>query len=266
MGILSRLFGKKKNEELSSEDTIMHRRTDEKMEQAILEARKTFKYFWRELYWENRRIIPGLQTAILKIGFSEQFVGEEKPYVEHMWVNDIYFDGEYIHGTLVSTPGRLTNVKNGDQVKVTIDDLTDWMIVSMDIPYGCFSIQAIRSDLNQKDRKKHDELNGMDFGDPSKILLAVGQQENPEYLIEHPMSINSKEQIEKHLAEYPDYILQTDEDGLSFLHIEAIAGNKTAIEVGLKFGADKSKKATSGKTPLDYAKQMGWDHLYDLLR
>lgn len=32
-------------------------------------ARKTFKYFWRELFWERRRIIPTLDFAMVKVPF-----------------------------------------------------------------------------------------------------------------------------------------------------------------------------------------------------
>ncbi|WP_429827641.1 DUF2314 domain-containing protein, partial [Campylobacter concisus] len=28
------------------------------MQRAFEQARESFKYFWRELYWERRRIVP----------------------------------------------------------------------------------------------------------------------------------------------------------------------------------------------------------------
>ncbi len=33
---------------------------DPEMARASQDARKTFGYFWREIAWERRRIIPGL--------------------------------------------------------------------------------------------------------------------------------------------------------------------------------------------------------------
>lgn len=41
------------------------------MNRAFEQARSTFKYFWRELYWENRRIIPALDFAMVKVPFSK---------------------------------------------------------------------------------------------------------------------------------------------------------------------------------------------------
>ena len=42
---------------------------NELMNHAFEQARSTFKYFWRELYWENRRIIPALDFAMVKVPF-----------------------------------------------------------------------------------------------------------------------------------------------------------------------------------------------------
>lgn len=42
---------------------------DEPVNRAGERARKTFKYFWRELFWERRRIIPALDFAMVKAPF-----------------------------------------------------------------------------------------------------------------------------------------------------------------------------------------------------
>ena len=65
--------------------------------------------------------------------------------------------------------------------------------------------------------------------------------------------------------EYPDELTQTDHDGLTLLHKEAIAGNKTSVEILLELGADKLQKSKTGKTALDYTKSMGWEHLVEIL-
>ncbi|CAD7287637.1 hypothetical protein LMG7974_00517 [Campylobacter majalis] len=39
----------------------------------------------------------------------------------------IDFDGEFITGTLVNEPNELTNIKNGDSIKVRIGEISDWM-------------------------------------------------------------------------------------------------------------------------------------------
>ncbi|MGB1219168.1 MAG: DUF2314 domain-containing protein, partial [Flavobacteriales bacterium] len=37
---------------------IFYAQQDEKMKEAYIQAQQTFKFFWRELYWEYRRIVP----------------------------------------------------------------------------------------------------------------------------------------------------------------------------------------------------------------
>ncbi len=44
---------------------------DKPVNRASERARKTFKYFWRELFWERRRIIPALDFAMVKAPFSK---------------------------------------------------------------------------------------------------------------------------------------------------------------------------------------------------
>ncbi len=45
-------------------------------------ARATFKYLWRELTWEYRRIIPALELAAVKAAFGDE--GGHPDEVEHM--------------------------------------------------------------------------------------------------------------------------------------------------------------------------------------
>ncbi len=51
----------------SSESPIFPAPSDDpEMQQASSKARQTFRFFWRELAWERRRIIPGLELAAVK--------------------------------------------------------------------------------------------------------------------------------------------------------------------------------------------------------
>ncbi|MGG7049213.1 MULTISPECIES: YegJ family protein [unclassified Campylobacter] len=102
----------------------------DKMEQSFEMARATFGYFWREMFWG----IPVLDIACVKVLFTQEINGKE--YGEHMWINDIDFDGEFITGTLVNGPNDLINIKNGDSVKVRIGEISDWMFACEGKAYG----------------------------------------------------------------------------------------------------------------------------------
>ena len=236
---------------------------DEAMLKAFEQARKSFRYFWRELYWERLRIVPALSFACVKVAFSQELNGSTE--VEHMWVNDVYFDGERVCGVLVNDPNVLSNVKNGDEVAVPLEQISDWMFAIEGKTYGGFSVQAMRKAMSQSERAEHDEAWGLNFGDPDVVLVAYEQQEHPQNLTEHPMSVNTKKNFEEFLRGYPDEIARTDDEGYTMLHHEAIAGNLTRLELLLAKGADKNAKNIHGKTALDYARALGWDHVAEAL-
>ncbi len=132
-------------------------------------ARKSFKYFWRELTWEYRRIVPALELAVVKAAFGDD--GGHPDDVEHMWLGDVAFDGDRISATLLNQPNHVQSVKAGDQVTLAPNELEDWMYVMGGRAYGGFTIQAMRKEMSPGDRRAHDAAWGFDFGDPNEVLL-----------------------------------------------------------------------------------------------
>ena len=265
MGLFSNLFGKKSNEEEKEDKTIFFAKQDELMKEAIKNAQQNFKYFWRELYWEYRRIVPAHDFAMIKMPFEQQVEGHTEPLVEHMWINNINFDGKIISGELVNDPNQLTNITKGDIISTEVDKIDDWMISINGKTLGGYTIQLMRSGMGDKERKGHDQAWGLDFGDYNEVLLVHQQKEKPENLVEHPMSKNMADKTREFLKENPDEISFIDKNGFTLLHKEAIAGNSTTIEILLELGADKTIKSNSNKTASNYAALMAWDHLNDIL-
>lgn len=246
-----------------NEPTFSASGSDPKMIQASLDAQKTFKYFWRELSWEYRRIIPALDVACVKVAFTEDVDGEE--IVEHMWINEIDFDGQTVFGNLVNDPNDLSNIKNGDFVEVPLSQISDWMFTIEGKSYGGFTVQAMRSDMDSEEKQDHDEAWGVDFGDFNNILLVYQQKEHPENLIEHPMSKNMKESLKSFIKENPEQLINKDDAGFTFLHRETIAGNLTSVETLLQAGANPQEKTMNGHTALDFARNLNWEHIIPIL-
>ena len=71
---------------------------DPAMEEAFNLARATFRYFWREIAWERRRIIPALDVACVKAPFSDGETVVDHAEVEQMWLGSIDFDGQFVTG------------------------------------------------------------------------------------------------------------------------------------------------------------------------
>ncbi len=253
-----------------------------KMINAYKKAQETFKYFWREQSWEYRRIVPGLTVSCVKVAFTQEKPGSSELMVEHMWINEIDFDGDHIRGVLINQPNDITHIQVGDPVEVPLEEISDWLFAiypskqpkglsklfsSSPLPkaYGGFTIQVMREEMSKSDRKAHDNAWGLDFGDYNDIQVVNEQKLHPENLIEHPMSKNMKEKLIEFIQQYPSELTHTDEKGYTILHKETIAGNLTSVDVLLKAGADKNVKTQSGKTALDFARQMKWEHIIPML-
>lgn len=241
------------------------RNDSQKMISAFEKAQDTFKYFWRELYWEYRRIVPALDAAYVKVAFMQNMEGLDEPKVEHMWINDVNFDGEMIEGVLINKPDELTNVKDGDRVEIPLSQVSDWLFATNGKTYGGFTIQAFRSEMSEKERKNHDKAWGLNFGDYNDILLVYEQKEHPENLIEHPMSKNMKAKFVEFLEGNPEILTEKDKKGYSILHRETIAGNASTIEVLRQFNVDINDKTNSGKTAIDFARSLNWTHIIPLV-
>jgi len=263
---------------------------DPEMEAAVLRARETFKYIWRELYWEYRRIIAGLDVAAVKLPFADGDLNEEGANVEQMWVNEVDFDGREIHGTLINSPNWLKSVQVGDEVSVPIGGISDWMYVVAGEVCGALTVDVMRARMGARERRQHDDAWGLEFGDPaierlfpsrhgaskkSSGLLGrlFGKKHDPpsnasqpvELPAEHPMGINMAELYTEQLAKEPEVLQLEDEDGWLQLHHHALAGNTMAVELFLQHGADPNALTPEGVSPEALARVLGWDALGDLL-
>ena len=266
------------------ENIVLYQSDDPDMVKASQQARKTFKYFWRELSWECRRIIPGLDFAAVKVAFHDPDVAPGDPDTEHMWVNGIDCNGREIMGTLNNDPEWLTNVKDGDQICEPMSAISDWIFAVRGRAYGGYTVNLIRSRMSSSQQRAHDQAWGMDFGDPDEIEVVYVPTEpvgflgrlfgkkpviDPEVrkqnMLEHPMCINMGESLQAALQESREMVTDTDEEGWTMLHRDALAGNATVVKILLEHGADPTLKTPEGDTPYDLAKRFGWKHVMELL-
>lgn len=238
--------------------------SDESMNRAYELARETFGYFYRELYWERRRIVPALNLSCVKIAFKDEVDGEE--ITENMWVNDVNFDGEIVSGVLVNEPNDVKNVKNGDFIQVPLSQITDWIFVINGKSYGGFSVQNIRANMSKEERAEHDKAWGIDFGDFKDILVVFDQKQHPENLKEHPLCRVAKDSVAKYIEENRASINDADELGYTLLHHEAVAGNAGIVEILLQNGADKNLLTKNGKRAIDLARNLNWELVVNLLK
>jgi|CXWL01.1.fsa_nt_gi uncharacterized protein YegJ (DUF2314 family) len=263
---------------------------DPEMQHAIERARETFRYFWRELAWEHRRIIPGLSLAAVKVPFSDPPAiqrDKEEPAVEQMWLNEIEFDGKLITGTLLNSPHWLKSIEEGDHSQVPINGISDWMYAIRDRVYGAYTVNLLRSRMGRGERKQHDAAWGLDFGDPNQIqvvplewfgnkpkagffqrMFGGGGDEAPPVDLEtaeHPMAVNMADSLREYLAEDPMNVYATDDNGWTMLHQQSLAGTAIGVSILLEHGADPNAVTYDGATPLQLAQSLGWKQVVDVL-
>lgn len=245
---------------------------DPAMRAASEQARATFKYFWRELSWEYRRIVPALDLAAVKAAFRDP--GGDPDQVEHMWLGEVEFDGDVIGATLLNEPHGLESVHEGDRVSLRLDELEDWMLACQGKVCGAFTVQVIRQSMKPAERREHDEAWGFDFGDfakprlmPSSTGPRKGAPASADPEAEHRMSENMAADLGAAIDQNPDgFLRSSSHGGLTTLHSLALAGSAACVRVLLAKGADRQAKTDRGRTALDLARLMGWPRVVELLR
>ena len=263
----------------------LHKDDDPAIEAAASKARATFRYFWRELSWEYRRIIPGLDLAAFKVAFTDD---EDTP-AEVMWVNEVDFNGYSLSGRLLNQPNWLKSINEGDPVKVPVKAITDWLYAMDGVAYGGFSVNAIREKMDKRECKQHDNAWGLDFGSPDKVHLVpaswyqetavkkkgffgFGKSVEPEPLKddvlqkhEHPMAANMASSLKEFAANNPQAISDIGDNGLNMLHQLTLGGSTIGIRALLECGVDVNSRSKKGHTALDFAKSLGWKRAYTFL-
>ena len=124
---------------------------DEEMNAAMQEARDSFPASWRAGEESSARAAGG--PVMVKAYFSSSMDADGG---EHMWVDEVSFDGKMISGVLASEPLELDEPRLGDAVEFPLERLSDWLIVEHGVAQGAFTIQVLRKRMTDEERADHD--------------------------------------------------------------------------------------------------------------
>lgn len=234
----------------------LHDSDDPDLLKASRGARKSFRYFWKQVSYDFYRVVPALDVACIKLAFTDD-EADPDAQVEHMWVGEIDFDGVSIRGKLLNDPNWLKSVSAGDVVECKVDEIGDWMCVLDGKVYGGYSVQVIRGRMKPSERADYDKAWGYDFPPPEEVLVPPA---TPEF--ESVIATLYTEQLEKDAATAES----KDAVGRTPLHHEALYGRAATVRVLLKFGADPDLRCDRGWSPREYAESVGWTEVADLLK
>ena len=262
-----------------SEPVFLFDDSDPAMQQAYEAARQSFKFLWRELSWERRRIVPALDMHMVKLPFTDEPLSDGKLEFEHMWVGDVEFDGITLAGTLINSPNWLRSVKQGDSVNAPFSYLTDWMMVADGKAYGGHTVNLMRSRMSASERRAHDGAWGLDFSDPAIVRVELEGGEQPKRgalsklfgsksgasavagFFDHPMCVNMVPKIEEQLQQDRKPATSTDDRGWTMLHMEALAGNLGVVKLLVRYGAGIDAKTPDGRDAAALALGIGWSEI-----
>lgn len=245
---------------------------DSEMSQAEAAARAAFRYFWREVSWERRRIVPALDMQAVKIAFEgppkrgllSRILGkrpESEVRVEHMWVGKIDFDGDSVSGVLLNSAQWISGLREGDRVTRPLADIKDWLCAADGVAYGGFTIDVLRSRMPPEECASHDKAWGLDFGEVGHVRLAL--QSSPED--EHPFGGPMAEKLGPQLEEDAQPYLSPDSRGLTLLHEMALAGSLAGVKVLIEHGANARERTACGYLPSELAGKLKWEAVSDYL-
>lgn len=77
--------------------------------------------------------------------------------VEHLWINDVTYDGQSFHGKINNNPIDVKNVRLGQSVTVAPKDVTDWMFVKDGKLIGGYTTRVFYARLSPDERAKFDQ-------------------------------------------------------------------------------------------------------------
>ena len=127
---------------------------DKEMLLAMQKARDTFEDFKSEVIQDYSRKIPILDIILIKAYFYDDNFPNDG---EHLWLEDITFEGERIIGEIVSTPEHVKSVKSGEKVSILLEQLSDWLYVYDGKAHGAFTVRLLRKRMTPQERQEHDK-------------------------------------------------------------------------------------------------------------
>lgn len=237
---------------------------DPEMRRAEERARESFRYFWREVISDRNRIVPALGLAAVKAPFSDddEATDDGEPRVEFMWIDDVDFDGECVHGMLINEPNWLTSVEQGDEVSIPLAQICDWLYSMDDVAFGGFTVNLMRSRMTPRERAEHDDAWGLDFGDPSQPRVsAYHDAAEADAHTDDDLASLLKDELRKN----PSLAQSQGHLGWTLLHQQASVGHLACVKLLLDAGADPTIRTENGRTALDLAMLLNWPDVVELL-
>ena len=81
---------------------------------------------------------------------------------EHIWINEVSWDGSKFVGKINNAPVDTTAVKMGDKVTVTPEELTDWMYIDGKKIVGAYTLRILHYQQPAAEQKAFTQQTGLE--------------------------------------------------------------------------------------------------------
>ncbi|WP_234425189.1 DUF2314 domain-containing protein, partial [Xanthomonas fragariae] len=152
----------------------------------------TVKFFWRELSWEYRRVVPGVEMAAVQLPSATDASAVDTPSHAHVWISDLQFDGDQVSGRQLNDPEWIAGRTAGDAGSVPMADLEDWMSAVDGQFYGGHRFGAMCRTMSLAERAEHDAAWGLDFAETGAVRPVVAPVQEREKACSARCSVASR--------------------------------------------------------------------------
>ncbi|MFA0923242.1 DUF2314 domain-containing protein [Xanthomonas fragariae] len=129
----------------------------------------TVKFLWRELSWEYRRIVPGVEMAAVQLPFATDVSAVDAPSHAHVWISNVQFDGDQVSGRQLNDPEWIAGRTAVDAGFAPMADLEDWMSAVDGQIYGGHPIDAMCRTMSLAECAEDDAPWGLDFAETGAV-------------------------------------------------------------------------------------------------
>jgi len=117
------------------------------MDRAVETARKSVKKFIKAL--------RSPKDSQSRFAVKKRFIQGDK--VEHLWLQEVSFDGQLFHGKVDNQPVDIKGVRLGNVVSVSPDEISDWMYVQDGRLVGGYTIHAMCQNMSPAEKTRFEE-------------------------------------------------------------------------------------------------------------
>jgi len=140
--------------EAKHSDPLIHPKDEALMDRAVAKARATQAQFVTALQSKGTRY----RGFAIKKPFP---VTGDATEGEHMWINEVTWDGKKFSGVVNNDAVKTKAVALGDHVTVTPEELSDWMYIDHGNLVGGYTLRVLHFESSPEEQAKFTEETGI---------------------------------------------------------------------------------------------------------